>query len=98
KRNSVSAKSYTQDLSVIVILDLLRDLLAAGGVDPSAAAPADVAFVLARAHFRMSLAKRGDLRGKLDGCLLLLTAVSGYADVQRARRHRDGRCRSRGNC
>src|SRR5213593_1432634 len=85
--SSIRAEYHPHHALVVFKLGELRDLEPVGGKDATAAAPANAAFVLARAHFRMLAAQRPDLGRELDRRLLPDALHVGYADIERIGRN-----------
>jgi len=79
---SVGLEANAQDCLVVLRLGLQRDFNSAGGVNAPAAAPAHIALILARPHFRVLRAQCTDLRRKFDRRLLAHAAGFGDTDVE----------------
>src|SRR5438552_4951594 len=81
RSSSIRAEHHPHYAFVVFQLGELRDLEAVGGKDATPAAPANAAFVLARAHLRMLAAQRPHLGRELDRRLLPDALRVGYANV-----------------
>ena len=86
----VRPELHAPHFPVVFRLGRHRDFGAVRGVDAAAAAPARIALVLARPHFRMLPAQRIGFPLVRDGGMPRRAPRLGHADIERAGRNDDG--------